>query len=156
MYKIYKLTLPNGKVYIGQTSNELNVRWNAGQGYSENKPLFHDIILYGWLNINKELLEEVETKEQATERERYYILQFKSNEKDYGYNISTNASSMPKKHKYTQCVETGRIYDTQVEACKEYGVTKSAISYAIKTGTRCKGKHWVSLMMSKEERAMLP
>lgn len=156
MYKIYKLLLPNGKIYIGQTSLEVETRWNSGLGYINNKPLFHDILLYGWLNIKKEVLEKVATKEEAAERERYYILSYKSHEKEFGYNISTNYSSGIKKYKYTQCVETGKIYESQVMAGEEYGVSHSAISQAIKTGRQCKGKHWVTLLMTREERAKLP
>ena len=156
MYKIYKLTLPNNKVYIGQTSLELNARWQSGLGYRENKQLFHDIVLYGWLNINKELLEEVESKEEAIEKERYYILQYNSFKSDCGYNSHTNASSQAKLYKYVQCVETGKVYESQVEASEEYGVTKSAISKAVRSGGTCKGKHWVHIVLTKEERSKLP
>ena len=34
-YKIYLLTFPNGKKYCGYTSQELEKRWNHGEGYKK-------------------------------------------------------------------------------------------------------------------------
>lgn len=35
-YKVYKHVFPNGKVYIGITSQSLDSRWNSGKGYGNN------------------------------------------------------------------------------------------------------------------------
>lgn len=42
-YKIYKLTVPNGKVYIGMTKLKLKDRWNKGKNYRRNIELFNAI-----------------------------------------------------------------------------------------------------------------
>ena len=40
------------------------------------------------------------------------------------------------------CVETGEEFDSLTSAAKHYGVTKGAISNAIKKGTKSCGFHW--------------
>lgn len=75
MYKIYKLTAPNGKIYIGITSEKhLYTRCKYGKGYINNELFYNDILKFGWVNIKQEILEEVETKKDALKRERFYIL----------------------------------------------------------------------------------
>lgn len=143
MYKIYKLTSPENKVYIGITSQEkLYDRWQYGSGYVANKPLYNDILAFGWKNFKHELIDTAETHPEAIKKEREYILQFKSNEEEFGYNSHTNASSVDKLHRYTKCVETGELFETLGDAGKKYGRTRQAISYAITHGTKCARYHW--------------
>lgn len=93
MYKIYKHTLPNGKVYIGQTSKDnAKERWMSGWGYYKNEKFFKDIVEYGWRNISHEILEEVEDRETALIREAFYINIYDSANPAKGYNIYTNYS----------------------------------------------------------------
>lgn len=53
-YYIYVHTAPNGKKYIGMTTN-LKKRWIASK-YKCNKEFYKDIIKYGWNNIRHEVL----------------------------------------------------------------------------------------------------
>lgn len=39
-------------------------------------------------------------------------------------------------------VDTGEVFDNYSEAARSVGVTRKAITFAIKHGTRCKGYHW--------------
>lgn len=144
MYKIYKLTVPNGKVYIGQTKNKyLSQRCQGGLGYNKNEPLYNDILEYGWKNIQQEILEEVETKEEAIKRERFYILQYRSNEAEFGYNSHVN---IPRgKKTYVVCIETGEQFRSCAEAGAAVGRTRQAINYAIKHNTLCAKFHWASV-----------
>ena len=82
------------------------------------------------------------TKSEATKRERYYILLYRSNEPEFGYNKSTNFSSAPKAKKYIRCVETGELFESMVAAGEAYGVSSEAIRKAIMKNTRCRNKHW--------------
>lgn len=55
-YCIYRHTSPSGKVYIGITSKNPNIRWQNGTGYVKCT-LFHKAILkYGWDAIKHEIL----------------------------------------------------------------------------------------------------
>jgi len=50
--------------------------------------IYNAIQKYGWENVEHILLEEGLTAEMAAEREKYYIALYKTNEKEYGYNLT--------------------------------------------------------------------
>lgn len=87
MYSIYVHILPDGKKYVGITSQDVEYRWQLGWGYITNKPFFNAIKSIGWINIQHKVLETVEDKETALKREEYYTLLWRSNEPEFGYNI---------------------------------------------------------------------
>ena len=87
MYSIYVHILPDGKKYVGITSQDVEYRWQLGWGYVTNKPFFNAINSVGWSNIQHKVLETVEDKETALKREEYYTLLWRSNEPEFGYNI---------------------------------------------------------------------
>lgn len=86
MHLIYRLTSPDGKIYIGQTTNEK--RRFFPKGYTHNSGLTNAIKEYGLNNFKKEILEECFTAEEANEREKYYIKLYQSTDSSKGYNIS--------------------------------------------------------------------
>lgn len=90
MWKVYKRTFPNGKVYIGITSKTLEERLQAG--YSNNHKLALAIVECGKENLISEVLEEYQDYDTAHERELYYIQQYK----DICYNKVGNAKSRGK------------------------------------------------------------
>lgn len=53
---IYRHIFPNGKVYIGQTCQKPEYRWNNGRGYKTSPFIFNAINKYGWDNIQHEVL----------------------------------------------------------------------------------------------------
>lgn len=83
-YTVYKLTFPDGKIYIGQTSLPVEQRWKNGEGY-KGQNVYVPITLNGWDNIKKEILHTNLTKELALAIEQYYIHKFHSVKN--GYNI---------------------------------------------------------------------
>ena len=87
-YTIYKHTSPSGKHYIGVTRQQnLNRRWMSGHGYI-SCPLFNNAIQkYGWKNFTHEILEDYVPIEKINDRECYWIKLYKSNNRDFGYNI---------------------------------------------------------------------
>ena len=88
-YLVYKHVAPNGKVYIGITSQSAEERWRNGRGY-RNCPLFHNAICkYGWDNISHEILFDGLSKEDAEQKEIDLIVSYKSNNPEYGYNIDS-------------------------------------------------------------------
>jgi len=52
-YKIYKLTFPDDKVYIGQTRRNPEDRWIKGAGYKKQEKVYQAILKFGWDNIKK-------------------------------------------------------------------------------------------------------
>ena len=65
IYKIYLLIFPNGDVYIGQTFQSLKERWDAGYGYSPRSRVGQAIRKYGWENVEKCVLHDNLTAEEA-------------------------------------------------------------------------------------------
>ena len=144
--------MPNGKCYIGQTSAEKPyVRWQYGGGYRNQTRFYEDILRIGWDNMTHEILEEVATKKEATERENYYISLYRSNEPEYGYNKNSDKTYQAKLYRYVHCVTTGEVFESAVAAGEKYGVTGSAIGYAIKNNTYCAGRKWEKVEMTRDE-----
>lgn len=87
-YTVYRHISPSNKSYIGVTREiDLNKRWMNGNGYV-SCPLFYNAIKkYGWDNFQHEILEDYVSIENVNEREKYWISLYKSNNRDYGYNI---------------------------------------------------------------------
>lgn len=92
-YCVYKHTCPNGKVYVGITSKNPIVRWAKGNGYNHNTHFHNAILKYGWNNIKHEILYTDLSKEEACEKEIELIAEYKSNNPDYGYNLSSGGES---------------------------------------------------------------
>lgn len=92
MYKVYKHTFPNGKVYIGITKLDIFNRWRDGKGYKNQTLMFRAICKYGWKNIKHEILFTDLTKEEAEQKEIELIAYYKSNQKEFGYNVENGGN----------------------------------------------------------------
>ncbi len=80
---IYKTTnLVNGKIYIGQDSN------NNPNYLGSGKILHQAIEKYGIDRFQKDIIEECDSKEMLNEREIYWIDFHKSTNRNIGYNIA--------------------------------------------------------------------
>lgn len=86
-YTVYMHTAPNGKKYIGITCMKVEKRWGRGVHYKNNEYFYRAICLYGWDEINHEVLLPGIDKEEAERKEIELIKLYKSNNRDYGYNI---------------------------------------------------------------------
>ena len=86
LYIVYKHTSPTGKIYIGITKNLPNARWNEGAGYETQKKFYKAIQTYGWINFKHEIIAAGLTETAAKSLESRLILDFRSNEEEYGYN----------------------------------------------------------------------
>lgn len=70
---VYRHTFPDRRVYIGITSDEPQKRWNNGIGYRHHARLFHEIVCYGWYNIDHEILIEGLDEKAAKSEEKRLI-----------------------------------------------------------------------------------
>lgn len=87
---IYKLNFPNGKCYIGLSNNiKRRLKEHCGDSKKGKLPIHQAIKKYGLTEF--ELLEEISSEDRVKlqERERYWIQYYKSNQKKFGYNITS-------------------------------------------------------------------
>ena len=87
MYVVYKHTAPNGKSYIGLTSQTLKRRFRDGEGYKGCPVFYKAIQKYGWCSFTHEILADNLTFDKACELEQFYIAQYKSLTSQNGYNL---------------------------------------------------------------------
>lgn len=92
----------NNKVYIGITSGKAEHRWNNGKGYlvknKNNKyhqPLMARAVLrYDWDNDWEHIIfAEGLLRQEASHMEQLLIMLYHSNDKEFGYNISSGGES---------------------------------------------------------------
>ena len=84
--------LVTNKIYIGQTCQKPEYRWNHGKGYIKNECFYNDIQKYGWDEGFKHLILETNLNAQeANEREKFWIEYY--NSYSNGYNKTSGGSS---------------------------------------------------------------
>lgn len=76
----------NGKRYIGITGQKPQKRWANGLGYQRHAHFYSSILKYGWHNFDHEILYVDLTKEQAEYWEKRLIEEYKTTDKNFGYN----------------------------------------------------------------------
>jgi group I intron endonuclease len=87
-YTVYRHIFPNGKSYIGITSQRPYWRrWRAGSGYCSQPKMYRAVQKYGWENIRHEVLAEGLTLPEANRIEQEMIAKYDS--VTNGYNISS-------------------------------------------------------------------
>lgn len=87
-YTVYYHKTPDGKMYIGMTKDALKKRFGNGKLY-KGMPFEKAINEFGWDNIEHGVLEYGLTKEEASEKEEYYINLYQTTNPEYGYNRAT-------------------------------------------------------------------
>ena len=100
---IYKCTFPNGKIYIGQTSRDFNLRKREHKSDSNNKnnirynsPFYRAIRKYGWNNLIWEIIDYAHSLDELNFKEINWIQYYKSYlhlKESNGYNVSLGGNS---------------------------------------------------------------
>jgi len=147
--KIYKIiNNVNGMIYIGKTKRDLLVRWKQHCRDSKNPHkrfrLQEDILKYGPENFTIECIEEVQTEQEACEKEIYWIGKYDCRYPN-GYNVSKggmNGGSYVRIKNET----TGEVFESISEAARRYNRKVGAIQMALdkphRTSAGCK---WVTI-----------
>ena len=136
---IYKITnIKNKKVYIGQSVN-IKKRWTKHKNtyynpkyQNYNSPLYRAMRAYGIEFFIFEIIEEC-LKDELNEKEVFYISQYKSNNPDFGYNLSDGGTFVTGHKLNTDRVksilsELRLNQKSTNEIAMEYGVTSKMIS----------------------------
>ena len=117
-YIVYLHTFPNDKKYIGITGQNPQKRWDNGRGYNNNSYMKNAIKKYGWQNIKHDILFSDLTKNQAEEKEIELISLYKSNDRNFGYNIQNGGNS---KGKVSNATKTKISNANKGKNCYWYG-----------------------------------
>jgi group I intron endonuclease len=116
---IYMAISPSNKSYIGQTSRGLTAR-RASHEYEttskvnkSNKLLsFHGALhKYGYENFEWKILKDQLSPEAANYWEKYYISRYKTNDSNYGYNLTSGGKEL-----FAHSPETKKIIANKVAA----------------------------------------
>lgn len=83
----------NGKVYVGQTKQKPEKRWNNGKGYKTSTKFYNAILKYGWDSFEHNIVASGLTLKQANELEQSLISIYKSNQDEFGYNITSGGKN---------------------------------------------------------------
>lgn len=168
-YTLYKHTLPDGKVYIGCTSRTPEERWGGGYNYYNNKRFYEAIMFFGWANIEHEIIAENLDRNVAFQLEHELITAYKSNNPEFGYNVSSGFGKTGCVVKHSEetiakisksrkgknvgkdspvaravfCVELDVVFDTAKQAEEVTGVSRAHICQVCKGQRKRAGKmHW--------------
>lgn len=140
-WSVYVHTFPNGKRYVGMTSQNPERRWHGKcHGYHNQSMMADAINEYGWENVTHEVLCTCDTKIEAERIERDFIRFMKTNQIEYGYNVQPGGSR-PKGYKFCEEVKK-RIRESGCHCGPKnsnYGKTMSAEQRA-KLSAAHKGK----------------
>ena len=82
----------NGKVYIGQTCQDVKRRWLKGRGYDECPRMHNAIKKYGWDGFEHKILFQDLSLEEANQIESDLIEKYHSRNPKFGYNIKEGGS----------------------------------------------------------------
>ena len=160
-YRLYRHTnLINGKVYFGVTKNKMEYRAGKnGAKYWQCTYFNNAIQKYGWDNFSHEVIAENLTKDQASFYERTMIKAYRSNEREFGYNIQPgglhaggmspegferfiSASMEANKKPVVSFSRKGKRlmwFDSAQSAADYYGVSHSSVDHALRQGNHaCK------------------
>ena len=83
----------NNKVYVGITCKSPKDRWRSGANYKHNVYFNNSIMKYGWNNFEHIIFAENLSKPAAHQIERSLIALWKSNKRQFGYNLSSGGES---------------------------------------------------------------
>ena len=85
----------NGKRYIGITNNIIKRWYGNGKKY-ENCPVFNSAIKkYGWDNFHHVVIVSGLSLEEANLLEQFYIKEYRTCEKRFGYNVQPGGHFVP-------------------------------------------------------------
>lgn len=86
--------LVNGKRYVGITTRDPVKRWARGTAYKHNPYFTNAINKYGWDSFKHEVLFENVDEKEAKEIEKKLINEYKTTDRNFGYNQSTGGEPM--------------------------------------------------------------
>ena len=111
-YFVYIHTCPNGKKYVGVTTqSNPEYRWREGKGYKRNTYFYRAIKKYGWDNIEHEVF-ETHSLDLMAYWEKLLIYYYNTTNPEFGYNNTSGGE--------------------HINGCQRLDATKQKISKSLK------------------------
>lgn len=178
IYRAHNLV--NNKNYIGQTIKSLDTRKNAHYSKYSNCVYFHKALeKYAKTDWEWLIIDEAENQQELDNKEKYWIAFYKSNNSEYGYNLTEGGQGSPgvvvtnehkqkvretmcalKQNNYSKpnspvkpvrCVETQECFLSYSDASRKTGANANSIRRVIKGELKTAGGyHWE--LLAGEER----
>lgn len=152
-YDVYKITNKiNNKVYIGITSKGLSARWKEHLWSAEHNcpfKLYNALRKYGKDNFTIELIDYGNSWDELTKKEKFYIAQYRSNEDEFGYNLTEGGDGTIGRIVSDETREKIRQKAIGREVGEE---TRKKLSEAGKVRTEGREKYWNSGEVGKKRR----
>lgn len=79
---VYKTIFPDGKIYIGQTVRDINLKY-----FGSGKIVLNAIKKYGYKNLKREILKFCNNQNELDKFEKVFIIKFNSTDLNIGYNL---------------------------------------------------------------------
>lgn len=115
----------NNKKYIGITEQKPEDRWKKGTGYKPTSHFRNAIDKYGWDSFEHIILFDNLSREEAALKERELIAQYKTTNREYGYNNSDGGElgfhythSEESKKKMSEKAKAREVNTKAIEAMK--------------------------------------
>lgn len=140
---IYKHTNKiNGKVYIGQTCQKPERRWQNGKGYEGSPKFWPAIQEFGWDNFDHSIIiDNIPTQQEANQLEQKYITEYNSYEDGYNATLGGTFEELE-----VICIEDMIIYNSLAECARIYNISTQNLSQnCCKNHKSAKGKHYAYL-----------
>ena len=127
-FVVYVHVFPNGKMYVGITSQDPEERWSNGRGYKGQKVINKAIQKYGWDNIEHKILKTNLTEREAFDEEIRLIKEWKLTDRNYGYNVTNGGDDYTATSIPVICLNFLTVFKSIRQAADYYGVSAKCIS----------------------------
>ena len=138
-------------------------RWANGKGYKGNVHFWNAICKYGWDSFTHEIIVSMVSKEDAAEKERELIAKYKSNNPEYGYNITAGGETniLPKESlEKISMKNKGRVFSEETKKRMSDSRKKLLADHpylvATRTGCRMSAEHRKILSDASREARRRP
>lgn len=125
---VYVHIAPNGKKYVGITSQKPEKRWKNGKGYKHNDHFNLAINKYGWNNFQHIILFDNLEGEEAERLETLIIALVRTHINKFGYNKTFGGEHptfdenyVPNNAQKIYCFENQKTYQSAAETAKSFG-----------------------------------
>ena len=153
---VYLITFPDGKYYVGSTTEQLNIRisHHCSKAITLNKQLLVSFPIREFMKFDVKILGTRKIKRELRDLESNYTNEYKSDEREFGYNNDSgdNVSEetklkMSEAHSHHFFDDFNNQFRSPNHASEYYNCGSNAIRNLLKSGKKSKklgtGFHYV-------------